>query len=62
MIEEEKIELSPEDGKTESPKDVQDGSREVKSETSDVKSETSIVNEEQTSKSEIPKSEIKNMD
>jgi hypothetical protein len=51
MNEEEKINGSPEDGKTESPEEVQDESQ-------DVKSETSNVDEEEINKSEIPKSEI----
>ncbi len=56
MSEEEKIELSPEDGKTESPE-------EVRNETQKVNSELSIVNEEsKISKSEITTSEIKEME
>jgi hypothetical protein len=39
MDEEEKIELSLEGGKTESPEEVQDESQDVKSETTEVRSE-----------------------
>jgi hypothetical protein len=62
------VQLSRNDGKTESPEEGTDRSRDVKSEKSDVKSETSNVNEEieinksdlPTGQAGIPKSEIKN--
>jgi hypothetical protein len=52
MGEQEDIELSPKDWKTESPEEVNDKLQDVNSETSDVNKETEI------SESEIPKSEI----